>query len=155
MNKAEVLEHLRAAKAAHINWVQRAKLLVQGFEVSEDAIPVNSTQCRFGQWFYSDGQKLNACRNNPQEAMAEIEQLHFKLHDIYLNIFKIYYETEKKGFFSKLLFGTKKKVTEQEKNAAKMFFEEMEKVSQKLVEELNRMERRIVAVTDEDLAALV
>ena len=153
MQKNEVLEQLRAAKAAHINWVQRAKLLISGFQVDESSIPVNSTQCQFGKWFYSDAQKLNAMQNNPMECMSSIEQLHFDLHDIYLNIYKIYYETESKGFFEKI-FGKKKKITDEAKALAKEYFNNMEDVSKKLVAEINRMERRIVAIADKDFESL-
>ncbi|MDM5270630.1 CZB domain-containing protein [Sulfurovum sp. zt1-1] len=153
MQKNEVLEQLRAAKAAHINWVQRAKLLISGFQVDESSIPVNSTQCQFGKWFYSDAQKLNAMQNNPMECMSSIEQLHFDLHDIYLNIYKIYYETESKGFFEKI-FGKKKKITDEAKTLAKEYFNNMEEVSKKLVAEINRMERRIVAISEKEFEAL-
>ncbi len=154
MKKTEILEQLRAAKAAHINWVQRAKLLISGFEVKEDAIPVNATECRFGKWFYSDGQVLNTIRNNPPECMRSIEQLHFQLHDIYLNIFKIYYDTDKKGFFSKL-FGVKKKIQEPEKALAAQFFTQMEDVSKKLVDEINTLEKRISVISDQEIEELV
>jgi hypothetical protein len=153
MEKSEILEQLRAAKAAHINWVQRAKLLISGFQIDESSIPVNSTQCQFGKWFYTDAQKLNAMQNNPMECMNTIEQLHFDLHDIYLNIYKIYYETESKGFFSKI-FGKKKKINEDAKELAKKYYQNMEEVSKKLVAEINRMERRIVAISDKEFASL-
>lgn len=153
MEKSEILEQLRAAKAAHINWVQRAKLLISGFQIDESSIPVNSTQCQFGKWFYTDAQKLNAMQNNPMECMSTIEQLHFDLHDIYLNIYKIYYETESKGFFSKI-FGKKKKINEDAKELAKKYYQNMEEVSKKLVAEINRMERRIVAISDKEFASL-
>lgn len=84
MNKQHVLEHLRAAKASHVAWVQRAKMVINGVEVDKNSIPVSSTECAFGQWFYIDGQKLNGMSNNPMECMTEIEQLHFQLHDVYL-----------------------------------------------------------------------
>jgi hypothetical protein len=90
MNRDEILSQLRAAKAAHVSWVQRAKMLIEGFSINESSIPVNSTECTFGKWFYSDGQRLNDIRNNPVSAMTEIEDLHSKLHDVYMNIFKIY-----------------------------------------------------------------
>jgi hypothetical protein len=154
MNKADILGHLRAAKAAHINWVQRAKLLISGFDVNEESIPVNSTECKFGQWFYGEGQILNAIRNNPSESMQHIEKLHFQLHDIYLDIFKMYYDTGKKGFFSKL-FGSKKKISESDKVMAQQHFEEMEEVSKKLIEEINTLEKRISVVSDKEIEELV
>jgi len=153
MNKNEVLDQLRAAKAAHINWVQRAKMLISGFKVDESAIPVNSTQCQFGKWFYSDAQKLNSMPNSSMECMSDIEKLHFDLHDIYLNIYKVYYETEPQGFFSKL-FGKKKKISEDSKKLAKEYFHSMEETSKQLVEEINRLERRIVAVADKDFQVI-
>ena len=153
MDKSVILEQLRAAKAAHINWVQRAKMLISGFKVEEDAIPVNSTQCQFGKWFYSDAQKLNTLPNNTLDCMSEIEKLHFELHDIYLNIYKIYYDMEPQGFFSKL-FGKKKKITDDSVKLAKEYFSSMEEVSKKLVNEINLMERRIVALPETDLKEL-
>ena len=152
MDKTEVLEHLRAAKTAHIKWVQRAKLLINGFEIQKEAIPVDSTECKFGQWFYSDAQKLNALSNNPMECMAQIEALHFKLHDTYLQIYKIYFQTEKQGFFAKLF--KPKKISELEHEKAERLYEEMENISKQLLDEINRLERRLIAIPEEKLAAL-
>lgn len=153
MDKDRVLGQLRAAKAAHISWVQRAKMLIEGVSIDEKSIPVNSTECQFGKWFYSDGQSLNTLRNNPIECMSEIEDLHFKLHDIYLHIFKIYYETDKKGFFAKL-FGKQKKVTVEDRTNAKQYYDEMNAVSKELVGVLNRMERRISVLSEAELRSL-
>jgi len=153
MEKSEILAQLRAAKAAHINWVQRAKMLISGFKIEEDAIPVNSTQCQFGKWFYSDAQKLNGVRNNAIECLSEIEKLHFDLHDIYLNIYKIYYDLEPQGFFSKL-FGKKRTISEDSKKLAREYFNNMEEVSKKLIEQINLMERRIVALPESELDIL-
>ena len=153
MDKDEILNRLRVAKAAHISWVQRAKLLIEGFTINETSIPINSTECEFGKWFYSDGQRLNEIRNNPVESMQEIESIHFKLHDMYLNIYKIYYDMEKKSFFSKV-FGKKKKVSEEDKALAKKYYDEMDLISQDLVKALNLMERRINVVNDEEIKSL-
>ena len=146
MDKEEVLGQLRAAKAAHINWVQKAKLLISGFKIGEESIPVNSTECKFGKWFYSDAQKLNGLNNNPLQCMDQIEELHFKLHDIYLNIYKVYYDTQPRGFFSKL-FGRKKKISDDSKKLAAEYFVSMQDVSKELVKNINTMERRISATS--------
>ncbi|MDY0121270.1 MAG: CZB domain-containing protein [Sulfurimonas sp.] len=150
MNKDEILTHLREAKLAHKNWVQKAKLLIEGFKVEKDAIPVNATSCEFGCWFYKEAQKLNALRNNPLECMQNIEEYHSRLHTIYLNIFKIYYSHYEANFLQKL-FGTKRKVTSTEKEIAISHYEEIEAVSKQLIDELNRMERRIIALGDAEI----
>lgn len=157
MDKEHVVEHLRAAKAAHIKWVQKAKLLISGLEVEEDAIPVDSTECKFGKWFYTDGQILNSLSNNPPECMAKIETLHFQLHDTYLKIFSVYFGKAKGGFFAKM-FGNnnnKKSVNEHEKQAAIGYYNELEQISKELLDEINRLERRLIAVSDAKIKELV
>jgi len=153
MDKLDILHRLRAAKAAHISWVQRAKLLIEGFTINEAATPINSKECEFGKWFYSDGQRLNEIRNNPIESMQEIERIHFKLHDMYLNIYDIYHDEEEKGFFAKI-FHKKKQVSEEDKNLAMKYYEEMDVISQALVKALNLMERRLNVVNDDEIASI-
>ncbi|MFT7859759.1 MAG: CZB domain-containing protein [Sulfurimonas sp.] len=156
MKKEEVLEHLRAAKSAHIKWVQKAKLLINGVEVKEDSIPVDSTECKFGQWFYSDGQILNSLSNNPLECMQSIEKLHFDLHDQYLKIFNIYFSEEKKGGFFAKLFGFKRKtISSTEHELAETYYHEMAEISKKLLDEINRLERRLIAIPEEKIEQLV
>ena len=155
MEKEEVVTHLRAAKAAHIKWVQKAKLLINGLHIEEGAIPIDSTECKFGKWFYSDGQLLNSLANNPAEAMSSIETLHFKLHDEYLQIFNVYFNREKGGFFSKL-FGLKRKtVTALEAKVAKEHYDIMENISRELLDEINRLERRLIAVSEDKIRTLM
>ena len=156
MKKQEVVGHLRAAKSAHIKWVQKAKLLISGIEIEQGAIPVDSTECKFGKWFYSDGQMLNALSNNPLECMQMIETLHFELHDKYLTIFNIYFaESKKVGFFAKLLGFKRKAITESEHILAKRYYYEMEAISKNLLNEINRLERRLIAIPDEKIESLV
>ncbi len=153
MDKDQILGQLRAAKAAHISWVQKAKLLIEGFEIDKSAIPVNSTECKFGQWFYSDAQKLNGLRNNSLECMTTVEELHFKLHDVYMKIYKLYYSMDNRGFFAKL-FGKKKKITEDTVRLGREYFSQMEGVSKELLAEINRLERRIIAIPQEEIEEL-
>jgi len=155
MEKEEVVNHLRAAKAAHIKWVQKAKLLINGLHIEESAIPIDSTECKFGKWFYSDGQLLNSLANNPAEAMSSIENLHFKLHDEYLQIFNVYFNRESAGFFSKI-FGLKRKaVSDLEAKVAKEHYDIMENISRELLDEINRLERRLIAVSEDKIRTLM
>lgn len=156
MKKEEVLEHLRAAKSAHIKWVQKAKLLINGVDIEEGTIPVDSTECKFGKWFYSDGQILNSLSNNPMECMQSIEKLHFDLHDQYLKIFNIYFSEEKKGGFFAKLFGFKRKeISRTEKELAETYYKDMENISRQLLDEINRLERRLIAIPEEKIMQLV
>jgi len=156
MNKEDILKHLREAKASHINWVQHAKLLVSGFDIDKESIPVSSTECSFGKWFYSDGQMLHGMHNNPIESMRNIERLHSLLHDIYLDIFKIYYDLDTKNIsiLSKLL-GLKRKISKSEQTIAMQRFEEIQKVSKELLEEIDILQKRISVVGDKEIKELI
>jgi len=143
LNKAETLTHLRNAKKAHVKWVQRAKALIEGLPVEKEQVPVDCTECAFGEWFYSDAQSLNAIPN--MSCLKDIESRHFELHDIYLKIFKIYFADVNRGLFSKLL-GMKKKVSENEREMAREYYIQLKDVSEQLLEQIDKLERRIVAL---------
>ena len=153
MTKETILEQLRAARAGHIGWVQRAKLLLSGFDVKEDAIPLDSTSCKFGKWFYSDGQKLRTLQESSPDIWNKIEEYHFQVHDLYLHIFKIFYGNEKKGFFAKLL-GKKKKVTDEERATAQGYLDEIRRVSKLLIGEIEQLEKEVLSIDDAKIAAL-
>jgi len=153
MNKNETIDHLHSAKKAHVKWVQRAKALIEGLPIEKDAIPVDCTECKFGQWFYGDGQNLNAIPG--MDCLKEIEALHFKLHDSYMKIFKVYFGEMNRSFFSKL-FNMKKKVTENDKEIARDYYDQLLEVSRDLLEVIDKLERRLHAMTssvfDENVA---
>jgi hypothetical protein len=155
MNKEEVLTHLKMAKAAHIEWVDKAKALIKGSENKEGSIPVGSGDCKFGMWFDREGQLLNALSNNPIECMKSIDALHKKIHELYLSIFNMHFtQGDTKGFFSKIFKEKRKTLSPQDKELVETQLKNLEDVSQQLLDELSRLERRLVAVSDEKIEAL-
>jgi len=140
MQKYQIVEKIRAARLAHIQWVQRAKSLVNGLPTNEEDIPLTPDSCSFGKWFYSDGQILLAIFN--EKVVSEIESLHNDLHDEYFKIFKIYFDTSELGFFEKLL-KTKKKVSDKEQKRALQSLQKLEKISEELIKSLNVAETKI------------
>jgi len=145
MNKEETLTHLRNAKKAHITWVQRAHALIEGLPVEKEQVPVGCTECKFGLWFYGEGQALGMIPN--MDTLKEIEKLHFELHDIYMKIFKIYFSDEERSLFSRL-FGTRKKISLSNQETAKEYYNELKTVSGKLIETIERLERRLFALQE-------
>ena len=79
MNKELTLDHLHAAKKAHVSWVSRAKALIVGLPVQREQIPVDCTACKFGEWFYSDTQALKSIPG--MDCLSKIEDEHYNLHD--------------------------------------------------------------------------
>jgi hypothetical protein len=144
MNKAETVEQLHNAKKAHVKWVQRAKALIEGLPVEKESIPVDCTDCKFGQWFYGEGQNLNAIPG--MDCLHEIETLHFNLHDIYMKIFKLYFGEMNRSFFSKL-FNMKNKISDSDKEKAKEYYEQLLDVSHQLLAVIDRLERRLHAMS--------
>jgi len=145
MDKSGTLIQLRDAKRAHIKWVQRAKALIEGLPVEKEAIPVDCTECKFGTWFYGEGQSLYAIPG--MDCMKEIETLHFELHDIYMKIFKIYFGELNRSFFSKL-FNLKQEVTQEQRDISKEYYTNLLNISSRLLEVIEKLERRLHAMNN-------
>lgn len=150
MEKTKILLQLKNAKAAHKNWVTKAKMLINGFDIEADSIPVSADSCEFGKWFNHDAKKLKQISSAPFECMKDIDVYHTILHNTYTNIYKIYYANEKNSFFNKI-FGIKREVTQEERDLSLRYFNEMEDISIKLIDELNKMENRITRMDDKKL----
>ena len=67
---------------SYYEWVQRARALTEGLPVEKEAIPMDSTECAFGQWFYGEGQKIGIMPG--MDCFKEIERKHSELHEVYL-----------------------------------------------------------------------
>jgi hypothetical protein len=148
MSKEQTILQLRDAKKAHIKWVQRAKALTEGLPIEKDAIPMESTECAFGQWFYGEGQKLGLLPG--MECFKEIERQHNALHDIYLKIFKIYFGERHRSFFSKL-FNIKRTITPAEHDIAVDYFTQLKEVSEVLLGQIEKLERRLNAMPESEI----
>jgi hypothetical protein len=147
LKKQKVLENIRAARLAHVKWIDRARLLVSGGEISESEIPLESTSCDFGHWFYSDGQVLLAIFS--AASVKKLESKHKELHQTYMKIFKIYFDTSDQSFFSKL-FNRRKEISEREKLMAHEELVYLEEVSDELIAYLNIFEKNLNKVNEKD-----
>ncbi|MGD9969096.1 MAG: CZB domain-containing protein [Sulfuricurvum sp.] len=149
MNKEETLLQLQNAKKAHLTWVNRARSLIEGLPIEKEQVPVYNTDCQFGQWFYGEGQRLN--RMPSMDCLKEIETLHTELHEVYMKIFRIYFSDEDRSFLSKL-FGTRKKVSQLHQEIAKDYYDKLRTISEKLINAIERLERRLVALNEQSFA---
>ena len=143
MEKQKVIELLRTAKKAHIQWIVRAQALTNGLSIEKDAIPMDCTECVFGKWLYSDGQDITAMPG--MDIMKEIERTHFDLHTEYLEIFTLYFPTRELSFFAKL-FSRKYKISEQDQEKAKLHFKNLRMISNELTNKIDRLESRLMAI---------
>ncbi|WP_418640831.1 CZB domain-containing protein [Sulfurimonas sp. ST-27] len=156
MKKDETLKSLENAEVELTRFVETAKSLIDGIDPEDRILPTSSRETKFGQWFYTDGQKLKILSNNPLECMSNIEELHDKLHERYREIFDLYFAEEKKGGFLLRIFKPKQKVlTESELKLVNEKYLAMEQIAEELLAEIARLQRRLVAVSEEKINALV
>ena len=129
MTQQDFLNSLRKAKERHIQWHARALALSMGFEIGEESLPKLYTNCSFGKWYYGAGQFI---ANIP--SFTEIDPLHIKLHNIYMDIYQTYIAPAKKGLFEKRSQAEKKKqkeltlLTDKLKNISTLLIQKIEEV---------------------------
>jgi hypothetical protein len=150
MNKKSVIEGLRQAREAHVNWVHHIRLMVYGFNIRED-IPTNPTQSGFGKWFYGEAQQLKELRNTKLECMSHVEKSHLETHAIYFKIYELIFKNRSEGLLDTLLGS---ELSPEQLQIAKEHFEDLENASKELLSNTLRLEKRILALPDEELLLL-
>jgi hypothetical protein len=146
MNRNDVIVTLREAARAHKQWVTDALALIQGVPLDKEKVPVNSTECSFGKWYYGDGQNLREL-----QGFKEIEDSHDKLHRIYMEIFAIIFgEVQGPSFFNRL-FGLSHKIAAANREAAMEKFHLLEQHSDTILKQLLFLEKIIMALGDKQL----
>ncbi len=83
--KGTALGVIRRAKSSHIRWRAYAQGLVAGVKVKEDQLPIQHTDCRFGEWYYGEGNRMFG----HLEIFQDIEGPHEMLHSIYHQIYNL------------------------------------------------------------------
>jgi hypothetical protein len=148
MDKKQVVTHLRAAKSAHIKWRSYAQAIVAGLPISEDQVPVIHTDCAFGKWYYGPGQKLSSL-----PGFYAIETPHEALHGIYMQIFKLLFETEETSFFQKLI-GTGKKRDDRREQLNSLLNSLIE-MSKTLLAAIELLEQEVMQMNEGEVAELI
>lgn len=150
MNKTEILTRLADAKVAHKEWLRKAELLVDGYDIKIDAIPVSETECDFGVLFYHDCKEMKHCVLIPSETIAALESIHTKLHDTYAKIYQIFFASYEISLLTKL-FGKQKNLDPQKEEQAQTHLNELEKLSEDLLDELTKIEIKLKSLSNEEL----
>ena len=147
MNKTKLILTLRNAGLNHKKWSQNALSLIEGVPLDKSQVPVNSTDCDFGQWYYSEGQSL---RDLP--GFNDIEKQHDKLHSKYREIFVLLFgeDAHKISFLDKL-FGRAEKIEQEKKQEAMEKYQQLNIYSKKIMKQLTQLERIIDAMNEAQL----
>jgi hypothetical protein len=152
MKKDEIIEKLQKAKYADLEWLDRAKSLIEGSKNDIGTFPIEAVDSDFGEWFYNEGSKLKRLSNNPVESMQNLELLHQQIHKSYLDIYHIYFNHENRaGFFSSLMGAKRKELSAEELKNAKVLLQGMQLHAEEFLFEIERLERRLEAVGEEKI----
>jgi hypothetical protein len=141
MTKAQTLDALESAKKVHQKQMTKIEKLLASKDI-KDPTAVNERECDFGKWFYANQEELSQIVG--LQLFARIEKAHSAWHQDYIRIYKIFF-LQKKGLFSKM-FG--KKIEPFELDKAKLYYTELQEVSQELLHAIDATLRRINALPE-------
>ena len=145
LTKKDILKSIREARSSHVQWVDYAKALVNGLDITKEQIPLEVTTCEFGKWLYSDGHILLSIFK--EEVIEKLESKHKALHDSYLKIFKIYFNPSKLSFWDRVLM-RQKRISATQEHLAIQYFIQLEKISFELISFLNLIEKKISSIDE-------
>jgi len=145
LTKKDILKSIREARSSHVQWVDYAKALVNGLDITKEQIPLEVTTCEFGKWLYSDGHILLSIFK--EEVIEKLESKHKALHDSYLKIFKIYFNPSKLSFWDRIL-KRQKRISATQEHLAIQYFIQLEKISFELISFLNLIEKKISSIDE-------
>ena len=144
--KQEILHQLANARLSHAKWLRRAKHLIEGLPVSDGMIPIDPTDCAFGQWFYKDAVKYKSVLSFAKH-IETIGKLHVSLHDVYLRIYKIYFvDARRSRLMSTILASQYKKPSKSQQELTQHYFSELQKISDELYKELETFEKLVFSL---------
>jgi len=155
-NKSSMLQNIYDAKRAHKEWVRRADRLVNGLDgyqgkkvdlkVDKTFIPLDSSACKFGQWFDRYSEHL-AKFNSIGRFINRIEEHHNALHATYSHIYSIFFVLpQKRSILHKIITMNSKKVSKSEREKAKIYLTYLQNSSKELLEVLDVLEDKIKAL---------
>ena len=143
MNKEITLRTLEDAKLKHLQQMEKIKLLVAHKSV-ETPTPLSKVECHFGQLFY--GNKDSFYTIVGAQFYEKLDKLHEDWHKEYAKIYAIFFQENKNGFLNKLL--GKDKIDPLQYDKAKLYYRELEAITQELVRLLDISLRRVQALSE-------
>jgi hypothetical protein len=163
-NKSILLYQIHNARRAHQEWVKKAEKLVNGLDgyrgrkvplnVDKTFIPLDSNRCEFGQWFNSYALFLSKFDLLKQQ-IEKIDEYHNAIHDAYFHIYTIFFITPyRRPLIQRIFTLNSKKVTELEREKAKIHLEYLKTSSVELLNALVTLEALIKGLDHHELIRL-
>jgi len=142
MTKAETLEAIEKAKAAHISQMDKMKAAFRGTTI-ENPTSVSKMHCTFGKWLYGENNDFIKTILGAH-FYEQLDHEHEAWHAEYSKIHALLFEAKKEGFFAKVF--SSKKPDSLAIDKAKTYYVEMEMITKQLLTTLDKSIRRIGAM---------
>ncbi len=139
--KREIIDEILQAKTGHKRWLAYARALHMGIPVDKKAIPMIETDCHFGKWYYGKAQVFSNL-----ESFKAIEEPHTMLHQIYMQMYKLRKTPLETG-----LFISKKAAEKKRQEKLDKYMEQLNHISDLLMESLSHFENDIRNMSDADI----
>jgi hypothetical protein len=143
MDKKTTLAAIEKVKHSHEAQMTKIETLLDGLDVN-NATPIAKSQCAFGQWLYAQDNHLEDILGT--QFYAKLDSQHEQWHLQYVKIYNIFFKDKKTGFFAGLLGGNK--VDDLLIDKAKMYYSELQPISDELIHTLDACHRRANAMSD-------
>lgn len=143
MNKETTLNALQDAKKAHVEQMEKIETLLEGKKI-KNPTPLGKTECQFGKIFYGNRDYFYSLLG--AQFYEKLDLLHEQWHKEYAKINGLFFQEKSEGFFSKLLGSSKIDPLYYDK--AKLYFVELNAITQELLKLLDTSMRRVEALSD-------
>ena len=146
MSKKEALAQLRSAKSSHIQWRSDVQGYLLGLHVDTRKLPIIHTDSAFGNWYYTQGQKLSSFPSY-KEINLSLEEVFIKYRELY----KFLHSSSKKAG----LFSSQSKIDNQRQEQKQKLMDDLLQSSQALIAITTQLEDELRKMSPEDFDNLI
>lgn len=146
ISKKDIISKLRYTKSGHKQRVANIHVLTRTGDIDEikATMPKSFAVCDFGKWYYGEGQMLAEFKE-----YQNLEKVHQKIHDIYLQISNLY-----KNKIVGSLFNSGKKQLKERENKTVLLAKNLDYQSNLFSEKLLLLEEIVKNLSNEKMAYL-
>ncbi len=145
MNKTQMTKAIQKVKIFHEMQMDSLQDFLNG-KVVEAPECISKTQCEFGRWLYDDASKVKKILGS--QFYESLDTLHTQWHQEYSKIYKLVFENKKQGFFAKIFSPDVNKLDPMALDKAKLYYVELQAISQELLKVLTSSQRRVYAMSE-------
>ena len=148
------LADIESARYSHRQWLYRTQRLIENMPITDAMIALDPTKSEFGIWLYSKGVRYQEFAGYAP-TVENIVIHNEKLHEIYLNIYKIYFVDSKRSWILSKLVAPHKKVSTKQQKEAYIHFEKLEFISALLLKDLDILYRSVQRIDVKTLQRVI